>query len=166
MKKLVLVLVLSLLCTPFFSVTSIAAESSDITLKRLEYEDKKKNPWGAVAFSWFIPSAGHAYAGDWGRGAKFLGLEVLEIALISYGMQETTETRNTYYGKVTETEYKNEGIASLATLALVGTRLWEYFDAYDTAEDYNEKLKQRLDLMPSLKIDKKGKLGVYVSHAF
>jgi hypothetical protein len=138
-----------------FSLSSLSfAENNDLKSLQL-YQQNEKSPLGAVAISWLVPSAGHAYAGDWNRGLKFLGLEVGEILVMSYAYADN-QTEYVYDGGYTyyeETGTENDWIGGVAALAFLGTRVWEYFDAYDTAQDHNRQLKQSLGLKPMINFD-------------
>ena len=50
------------------------------TDKMIWYQNEKKNPVIGMCFA-IIPTAGHAYAGDWNRGILFKGAEGLSLAL-------------------------------------------------------------------------------------
>ncbi|GAB6098369.1 hypothetical protein JCM16358_02480 [Halanaerocella petrolearia] len=97
--------------------------------KEIEYLKNKKRPWAASSLAQFFPSLGHLYAGDWSRGAKFLGLEAGEFLMM-----------------VSAAEDENAGLLFLGTIALMGTKFWEGLDAYKTAELYNAKLKRKINL--------------------
>lgn len=112
--------------------------------RQLLYSAQAKEPWLAVAGSFFIPSLGHAYAGNWGRGAIFLGAELIE-GVVAVGCLND----NYYYwsgSRFVEVNTENDGVGALAYLALVGTRIWEYVDAYKTAEKFNADLRNKLSL--------------------
>lgn len=99
----------------------------------------KKIPAAAVGLSILLPSLGHAYAGDWNRGSKFLLLEIGAAIVIGLG-ESQTETVDLGYG-ITYEETSDEGIAleALGALGLIAFRVWELVDAYKTAEDYNTR---------------------------
>ena len=75
----------------------------------------------AVLGACIFPSVGHAYAGDWVRGIPFL---VLNVGLPFFMAGPTA-------GAITGT--------------YVVSRLWEYVDAYSTAEDSNLKLVSNIE---------------------
>ena len=56
-----------------------------------QYEMNKKEPWGAVAGTFLLPSVGHAYAGNWGRGLKFLSGEILALVLMANASSDNVE---------------------------------------------------------------------------
>jgi hypothetical protein len=128
MKKILLACLLILL-TVSCAGKSFAQEPDTDTKWKL-YNAESKNPWLAVGAAWFLPTAGHAYAGNWGRGLPFLGVEAASLALMMSSINNTGTSVNTsQYG--------------LAVGALLVARVWEYFDAYATAEDANKELKQK-----------------------
>lgn len=51
----------------------------------------RPNPWLAAGFSLALPGAGQAYAGDWQRGAMFLGTAVL-LWGIAWGLRDSNPT--------------------------------------------------------------------------
>lgn len=140
---------------------SVALEKTSSSVSRLEslntekhdarwlrYEEEKKEPWIAVGAAWFIPSVGHAYAGDWGRGFPFLLADIACIGLAATGIQQksTTTDLGPPYGSYTTktTEYTSTYYAGLGLLVLA--RIWEYFDVYALAEQHNKNLQQELML--------------------
>lgn len=108
-------------------------ENKSDTDKLIEYNSESKNSWIAVGAAWLLPSLGHAYAGDWGRGFPFLFADVGCIALMASGFSTGPLGRPNY-----STTY------IIGALGLIVARVWEYFDAYSTAEENNNKLKIRL----------------------
>lgn len=107
--------------------------------KQMLYETQKKNPGTAVVFSCLLTSAGHAYAGNWGRGLLFSAARIgCGVLAVTAGIEETEPD---YYG-YTETE-----ITSTYYIAMSGAlifAIWEMFDAHSEAERYNRKLYNRL----------------------
>ena len=115
------------------------------------YESTKKNPWAGVGLAYLLPTAGHFYANDWGRGLKFfLGQVIgLGIMLNSYTYEEKCTVYDDYYyyyDNCYDERVYNEDQALAGTAIYLIARIWEFFDAYDAVEDYNAKLKYGLDL--------------------
>lgn len=123
--KIMFKLLVLLIC---FLYIFIAFAAEDDSSKISKYQETAKNEWTAVAGSWLLPTLGHAYAEDWLRGLPFLGAEIGGVVLIA------TDTKgngtNTAFGLIT----------------LLVARIWEYFDAYDTACDFNDNLKRKYGL--------------------
>jgi len=110
-------------------------ENKSVSDKLIEYNSESRNPWIAVGIAWFLPSLGHAYAGDWGRGLLFLAAEITSLVVMTTGISSDPAGHTAY--------------TSNYTIGLCGfliSRIWEYFDAYSTAEVNNSKLKKRLDI--------------------
>lgn len=111
-------------------------ELNTLTVKSIEeaaaiYAVNRKEPYLAISFAMPFPSLGHAYAGDWGRGAPFIIFEVLPIVV----------------GLWPSDDYDFKNIQALIlSLGLVLIKAIELHDAAMTAEDYNQRLKQRLRL--------------------
>lgn len=124
MKKIIVAALvgLVLLCTAAF------AEESK-TDKILMYQAEKKTPWVALVATTVFPTLGHAYASDWWpRGAKFLFFYLGSGFLMA-----------------------NEGIAPIATLVVIGCRVWEYVDAYNATNEFNSSLAKRYGIQLSLR---------------
>ena len=75
MKQLTIIQTL-LLSFGFSQIMMPDVSKMSDTEKIMWYQNEKKSPALAVLCSFFLPSSGHAYAGDWGRGLKFLGGKV------------------------------------------------------------------------------------------
>ncbi|HOA40712.1 MAG TPA: hypothetical protein PKM10_04610 [Halanaerobiales bacterium] len=149
MKKWSVLLVLILLfsfCLPVY------AQTGDVELF-LRYQEQKKNPWVGVAAAWLVPSLGHAYAGNWERGAMFLAAELIEIGFVLWALSDNTEEYTLYYG-YQEYGTENDAIGVIAGIAFFGTRIWEYIDAYQEVEKYNARLLERISIDPGFKIGK------------
>lgn len=114
-----------------------AYEVAKITYAPIVTGKGEKSPAAAVGLAFLLPSLGHAYAGDWNRGSKFLLLDIGAFIVIAVG-ESQTETVNLGYG-ITYEETSDEGasLAALGYIGLIAFRVWEFVDAYKTAEDYN-----------------------------
>lgn len=159
MKKWSVLLVLILLfsfCLPVY------AQTGDVELF-LRYQEQKKNPWVGVLASWLFPSLGHAYAENWERGAKFLAAEIVEIGIMLWAFSDN-ETVYTYYG-YEERGTEKDAIGGLASLAFVVTRVWEYVDAYQEVERYNQRLLEKISVDPGFKIGKE-EATIYFTYNF
>lgn len=111
------------------------------------YEEKKKSPFLASSLSFFVPSLGHAYAGNWFRSLPFTIFIGLGAALISDSEEKREECYGSYYNyrcyeeTITDTDKQTAGVA-LLTIAWI----WGVVDAADTAKDYNRDLMRGLNL--------------------
>ena len=116
------------------------------------YDQQKKAPLLGAGLAYIFPTAGHFYAGDWGRGLPFFVAEVIGLALISTAYEESEyvcEYSYDYYyddytcGYTYEEDY-NQVATGVAILLIA--KIWEIFDAYDAVEDYNMNLRRALNL--------------------
>jgi hypothetical protein len=116
----------------------------DDAQKMMLYESQKKNPTMAVAYSCLLPSAGHAYAENWGRGLLFTGGRVLcSVLAITQGIKtETVEYGwGQSYEEVKVTDMYYIGIGGALVLGI-----WEMFDASSEVTKYNQRLYKRIVL--------------------
>ena len=132
MKK-AMVVFLSILFVVCLVGSSLAEEMNIDTKWRL-YNAESKSPWLAVGAAWFVPTLGHAYAGDWIKGLPFLGAEAVGIALMISGASQPSGTG---------------GMGTTSTIGfwtVIVARIWEYVDAYGTAENFNKTLKEKYNI--------------------
>ena len=114
----------------FCFVSASFSEEMSVDTKWRLYTSESKNPWIAVGAAWLVPTMGHAYAGNWGRGLPFLGVEAASLAVMVSSISSTGSSVNaSQYG--------------LGLGVLLVARVWEYMDAYATAEDANKELKTK-----------------------
>ena len=115
------------------------------------YENQKKSLGTAGVFAFFIPTAGHAYAGNWLRGLPFLLFEAVGVGMMSdaitYGEEECYYSYYHSYYYCEEEEIIDEDQYALGLGILVVAKIWEVFDARATAKNYNEDLKRGLNLV-------------------
>lgn len=83
-----------------------------------------KSKLTAGLWAFFIPSAGHAYAGNWLRGLPFLGVEMFLV-------EQTPSTTTNDKGVV-------EAPANWATYALLAVKVLEIMDANREVEKWNQ----------------------------
>lgn len=102
------------------------------------YEAEKKSPWLAVGAAWLVPTLGHAYAGDWGRGINFLVADVACYGIVIIGSNMMTISS------------RGAALYLIGYVGLLVSRICEYVDAYKTAEDYNKKLAEKCGIRLSL----------------
>ena len=62
------------------------------TAKMMWYVEEKKSPIWGLCYYFLLPTAGHAYAGDWKRGIKFksgeLGALIIGTVTVLAGLGE------------------------------------------------------------------------------
>ena len=142
MKKCIVVVLSIFLISGFLGYAQPAvAQQAEKTKTEalLKYQAEKKTPWVGVAAAWLLPSLGHAYAGNWKRGAKFLLIDLGCIVLMSAGAKQYVETGSS-------------GLYMIGYLGLIASRIWEFVDAYKTVEDYNRKLAKKYGIKLSLNL--------------
>lgn len=109
---------------------------------RVDYESDKKEPAMAGLLSVLMPSLGHAYAGDPGRGVGFFVAEVVEGAAGWYLLERVGNNAT-----LSDTVRLWGELAGLAVVVLgVATKVGECHDAIHTADAYNAELAKRLGL--------------------
>jgi len=112
--------------------------------KMMYYEKEKKSSGTAVLLSLVVTSAGHAYAGNWGRGLLFTAGRVGGVVLaLTAGIQTKTESGGYYYYySYTTTEITAWYYIGLgATLVFA---IWEAIDASAEVDRYNEDLYNKI----------------------
>ena len=110
--------------------------------KMMLYETGKKNPTLAVLLSCMLTSAGHAYAGNWGRGLTFsLGRVLLGVYAITNGMEEEEDSDGHTTGRTTF-RITPAYYMSMAGLLILG--IIEMVDAAYEVKKYNRKLYDRI----------------------
>jgi len=89
-----------------------------------QYFSEAKNPRIAAGNAFLLPSIGHYYAGDWGRGLDYLLKETLFFSIPAVWPAGSLV-----------------GVGGFTIL-----RISEIFDAAGAAEDYNAKLRLKYDI--------------------
>lgn len=167
MKKMILLFIALSLLT-FGASYNVQEPKALSESSMIEFEMEKKEPWGAVAGAFLLPSVGHAYAGDWGRGLKFLGGEFLALLVMSEAASDNiTRYSYNYYSGYTyyEEGTDNDWLIGVGAITLIGLRIWEHVDAYKTAKDYNKNLYRKLSLLPVVSAENKS-VGMKLSYNF
>ena len=138
-----------------FGFTQIVPDTSKMTMteKMLWYQNEKKSPARAFFYSWLLPTAGHAYAGEWKKGIKFKCAEIVALAG-GFTLIETSR----------DISYLGIGMF-LSTPIII---IWEYYDVVKTATKYNKQLyKDLFGEEPKMKISfipKSNGLGLSLSY--
>lgn len=125
-------------------------EGQKLSMEEIHKVIKKGRKRYSVGYlsAWFLPSLGHAYAGDWGRGAKFLIGSVGGYILVIVG---TSMTELVWKGGYDWGWYQEEitddgaALAGLGVLTILIFRIWEGFDLYYTIRDHNRQVEAALD---------------------
>jgi len=118
------------------SLSSLSAQD------QASYDREKKNPTTAVVLALFIPSGGHAYAGNWTRGLMFAGGEIAGIVLAATAGTSTEYNYDPDYYWASYGDYTTQttpwlyiGIGTAVVFAV-----WGAIDASNEVEKYNERL--------------------------
>lgn len=110
------------------------------------FERDKKSTGTAVLLSLGLTSAGHAYAGNWGRGLFFAAGRIGAVVVaLTAGIE--TKNHSDYLGYGVYYDYQTTEItplywAGLGVALIVG--IWEAVDAAAEVDRYNEKLYNRM----------------------
>ena len=135
MKRLTIILTL-LLSFGFSQIMMPDTSKMSNTEKMRWYQDEKKSPALALFFSSIMLTSGHAYAGDWKRGIKFLGYEILAIgagSIIAYCSEEYLSGRT----------LAGTGYIIAASIPIY-VYILDKIDAAKTASKYNNQLYKNL----------------------
>ena len=121
------------------------------------YQTQKKSEGTAMLFSFIIPTGGHAYAGNWGRGLGFAATQVgLYIAAFTIGMDEVDDCYYDYtygYEECYSSYYEPNGIFLIGIFGAIGTRFYEIFDAGKEVKKYNQQLLMRYGMNPGFSMN-------------
>ncbi|MCD4812904.1 hypothetical protein K8S19_04355 [bacterium] len=102
------------------------------------YSANRKEPMLAMSCAALLPSSGHAYAGDWGRGFFFMVPEILCLVVAFAPIEGIDPT-----------------LKSLSLFpAFLIVKGIEMYDAAMTTEDSNEQLRKKLKM--DLGVDERG----------
>ena len=100
------------------------------------YESMDKNATLAGFLSFFLPSTGHLYAGNWKRSLPFLGARVAAL-LLANNLGTVTEVYNEETGEM-DNEY--DTIYSAGMIVYLAAGIWEISDAVKLVKAHNQKI--------------------------
>lgn len=100
------------------------------------YNAEKKGEAQAAVIEAFIPILGHSYAGNTSKGYLPAAVSVGGLVVMFAGSADL-----------------DAGMISLGYLGYLGGRVWGIVSAYQTAQDTNLALRQRLNLSITPRID-------------
>ena len=127
------------------------------TQKMMMYQTQKKSESTAMLFSFLIPTAGHAYAGNWQRGLGFAAAEVgLYIMAFTMGMEEVCSDYgyDGYgYDDCWNPYYEPNGLFWVGFFGAIGTRFYEIFDAGKETKNYNQRLLMQYGMEPGFSMN-------------
>lgn len=113
-----------LFCLFLFSSNLSAQTSNEAWTK---FNAEKKSELAAGVLEWLIPIVGHAYAGDAQRGLLPAGVSLGGFVLIIASGGDT-------------------GLVTAGLLGYLVGRIWGIVSAVETASDFNNNLKMKLNL--------------------
>ena len=119
------------------------------TEKMLWYQNEKKSPGLGVLYSFLLPTAGHAYAGDWKRALLFKGSQIgmvfLHYSLYNKAWGERDEDHGVFDTAYPDYDASIEERAYYPLFAAVFILLpLEYYDVTKTVKKYNQQLYEKL----------------------
>ena len=122
------------------------------------YNAQKKHEWLAVGLEVILPTAGHAYSGDWRRGVTPAILQIGGLAVVSAVYSDC--------GSVNTCTSNQDITMGTAAIVAVGGAVWSYVSAYYTAAGRNRDLRDRLGITPTLSMRPVQKDRVEVAASF
>ena len=127
MKKILILCLLNISFSQQFDYSKMSE-----TEKIMMYNSMKKSPV-AAGFLEIIPTAGYAYAGNWKRGLKVKGLNVLPLigAIVMNSDIKRMDSNQKFAFK---------------TIIATGIGIWSYsfYDAVNQTSKYNKRLKRQI----------------------
>ena len=99
------------------------------TDKMIWYQNEKKSPAAAIFYSWLLPTAGHAYAGNWKKGIMFKGAEMVTI-IGGFTLIEASR------------DISILGISMVLSSPIIF--IWEFYDVAKMTTLYNKQLYKNL----------------------
>jgi hypothetical protein len=148
--------------------TTRGVQYSDIIKRETDYDTQKNNYYvsekdkaiiysmagkhsgTAVFLSLLVPSAGHAYAGKWGRGLLFTAGEAGSV-ILAYKVGITKTEVSDRYGR-----YTKIGINSIYYIGFASAlclKIWEVCDAANIVDKYNQGVWQNINLGVAPNVD-------------
>ena len=107
---------------PIANIDEITEEAAQN--KMMMYQTQKKSEGTAMLLSFIIPSAGHLYAGNWGRGIGFVATEVGLIFMAStVGISENCQTQYGSFYSYSSCNYEPNGLFYVGFFGAIGIRL-------------------------------------------
>jgi len=130
------------------------------------YQTMDKNATLAGFLSFFLPSTGHLYAGNWKRSLSFLGSRIAAI-LLANNLGTVTEVYNEDTGE-TDSEY--DTIYNAFMYVYIGMGIWETSDVVKIVKAHNQEMKdnifgEQLDFHWNV-IPKRGGLTIQLACSF
>ena len=105
------------------------------TEKMLVFENNKKSPALGVVSSFLLPSTGHAYSGNWGKGLIFFGSSFI---CFYYSINNAFDYSSSPTKTTVELDWNYK--STLTFFLAMGFRTCEIIDAGKEVKKYNNKL--------------------------
>jgi len=133
-----------------FAARPALAQSRDTTTlpPAMQYNLMKKSSLAAGALEYLLPTAGHAYAGNWKRGI------LPTVVTIAGGATLLIALNDSYVGW----KDSDDPVVWIGTGLLGAGRAWGIASAMHTATIYNKHLRERLHVEPQ----PNGRVGIRV----
>ena len=103
---------------------------SEVKYPEIMYLAEKKSPESALCWSLLMAGGGQMYNGEIGKGFFMLSSQIFCLAPM-----------------FVETSSGTEKLIPISALGFLGIGIWSVVDAYKGANRFNEKLKQKYDLI-------------------
>ena len=120
---------------------SIIVAASSMTMAAPENIPSKKDPASAAIMEFFIPLAGHAYAGDVTKGLKPNLVSAAGMLVTMHGVSQSVD--NMFSAR----DERDEGEEALmwGLIMFVGGKVWAMRSAYKVAAAHNEQIKLKIE---------------------
>ena len=138
MKQLAIILTL-LLSFGFSQIMLPDTSKMSDAEKMMWYQNEKKSPALAVLCSFFLPSSGHAYAGNWKRGLK---ITAIKYSLFLAATHLHSRMANFEHNSSEHSRYEVLSIGFY--LGTLGVSIYELIDAAGQTKKYNNQLYKNL----------------------
>ncbi|MBC8412002.1 MAG: hypothetical protein H8E12_25330 [Rhodobacteraceae bacterium] len=112
-------------------------EDMSQTEKYMVYNSYRKSPTIATVLSLTIPTIGHAYAGNWSRGAKFFGGRILSIG-VTFGLSNYFQEEKMFTSKVRGDLDRFLGATGVIGFIYFSAKEWT--DASKEVQRYNRRI--------------------------
>ena len=127
--------------------------STNNTQQIMMYQSQKKSEGTAMIFTFLLPTAGHAYAGNWGKGVGLFAAEIgLMIMASTIGISESCDSYDYGY-YYSYCDYEPNGLFYVGFFGAIATRLYEIFDAGKEVRKYNQRLMMRYGINPGFSMN-------------
>jgi len=139
MKKLI---IFTLVLVNFIFMQDVGNKWSD-EAKATFYLAERISPENALYYQLAMPlpfaNLGYAYSDNWKRGATIDGIIIGTIVASTALYEDNDSWECDYYG-----DCGDSGLSNILLLGAMGLYIYKFIDAYKLAEEYNDKLYNRV----------------------